>query len=70
MMKIFMLFPSPKELIDKAEDEISLREHLKSVVYKQNTDEALLAYKMLAYILATNRTTIKELKGDDRVPVS
>lgn len=27
----------------------------------------MLAYKLLAYIFATNRTTIKELKGIDRI---
>lgn len=46
-----------------------MREYLKNIIYKNNSEEALLAYKMMAYIFATNRTTIKELKGDQRLAI-
>ncbi len=69
MTKIMTMFPHLKELLDKSTDDESLREHLKSV-YKQNTEESLLAYKLLAYIFATNRTTMKELKAEERILIA
>jgi hypothetical protein len=68
MMKIFGVFPSLKEILDKSTDDESLREQLK-IVYKNSTEETLLGYKLLAYIFATNRTTMKELKAEERVPI-
>jgi len=66
MMKIFNLLPLPRELRDKSTNDDAMREHLK-MVCKNNIEEASLAYKLLAYIFATNRTTMRELKYNEKI---
>lgn len=36
MIKIFGLFPSPREIIDKCIDEESLKNYLKNDIYKSS----------------------------------
>jgi len=67
LMKIFNYFPSPSEMLKKSTDEESLREYITTVC--KDKQEALDAYKLLGYIFATNRTTIKMLKADEKVPM-
>lgn len=69
MMNVFGQIPAPQALLTASIDDESLREALKEV-YKGKTEDALLAYKLLGYILATNRTTIKQLKPEEKLPLT
>lgn len=59
MLDIFSKLPSPAMLIKDVNDEQDLKEKLRKL-YKTEGD-ARLAYKLLAYVFATNHSTIRKL---------
>ena len=59
MMEIFSKLPNTSTLISSIESDESLREKLNTIF--KNESDGFLAYKLLSYILATNRSTIKKL---------
>ena len=65
MMKIFMKLPKPEDLLKDCADEEGLKENLKKL-FPEGQD-AHKAYQLLAYIIATNRTTVRLLKDDERI---
>jgi hypothetical protein len=67
MLVIFNKLQSPKILLEKCTSEETLIKYLTDDVYK-DLKIGLSAYKLLAYILATNRTLMRELKDHERIP--
>jgi flagellin-specific chaperone FliS len=67
MMDIFSKLPNPHNLINDCQNDEELRNKLKSL-YKNETD-GFLAYKLLCYILATNRSTIRKLQQNELVEI-
>lgn len=67
MMDIFAKLPSPSALISNVNNDQELREKLNET-YK-NEKDAFLAYKLLGYILATNRSTFRRLKQEEQVEI-
>ena len=65
MLVIFAKLPTPSELINQCTDDESLRQYLLLKVYQNNFDDANKAYKLLAYILATNRSTMRQLDAGE-----
>lgn len=65
MMDIFSKLPNPATLMRDVTNENELKEKLK-VLYKNEAD-GRLAYKMLSYIFATNKSTIRKLKPEEYV---
>jgi hypothetical protein len=63
MMDIYAKLPSTTNLISDVHNEEELLTKLKNL-YKSESD-GFLAYKLLNYILATNRSTIKKLKPEE-----
>ena len=69
MMTIFNKIPKVEEILQKCCDEESLREYFNNL-FKDKPGEGNRAYKLLTYIFATNRITIRELKESERVPTN
>lgn len=65
MLEIFSKIPNPLNLMNKVNSEDELREKIYSL-YKTEKD-GLLAYKLLSYIYATNRSSIMQLQPEDFV---
>ena len=65
MIDIFQKLPNPVNLIKDVQSEEQLRDKIYSL-YKSH-DDGKLAYKLLTYVFATNRSTIKLLQPDELV---
>ncbi|CDW86592.1 uba ts-n domain containing protein [Stylonychia lemnae] len=65
MINILIKLPKVQTLIQKIENEQQLRAKLNEI-YKSEKD-GWKAYKILSYIFATNRTTIKKLEFENQI---
>ena len=63
MQELLRLIPSPSRLLENVSNESELLDKLNTLT-KQ---EGHLASKLLSYILATNRSTIRKLKESELV---
>ena len=65
MIEIFSKLPNPVNLMHNVSSEDELREKIYST--QKTEKEGLLAYKLLSYVFATNRSSIIQLQPEDFV---
>mmetsp|Transcript_52064 Transcript_52064/g.59470 ORF Transcript_52064/g.59470 Transcript_52064/m.59470 type:complete len:1019 (+) Transcript_52064:116-3172(+) len=65
LREIFVKIPKLDQLIAASHDEASLRENILSLA--PQLEDGHLVYKLIRYILATNRLSLIKLENDDRI---
>lgn len=70
MAKVFCLLPAIRELTFGVETEEDLIKKLQTEIYKDDKTgvSGYQAYKLVRYILATNRSTIRYLTDQNKIP--
>ena len=67
MMDIFTKIPNPVNLIRNVTSDADLRKKLNELY--TNEKDGFLAYKLVNYIFATNRSTIKKLEIEEHIKI-